>query len=491
MASIEKSVFISYRRKDLYTALAVYQHLTQHNYDVFFDYRSIPSGDFEQIIIGNIKARAHFLVILTPSALDRCDDPEDWLRREIETAITYKRNIIPLFFNGFSFRASSVSEKLFGELKILKKYNGLDIPAGYFDEAMERLRSRFLAVASDAVLHPIPDDVQKIIEEQQDAANKAVLEKEEVDDLFIQAENAESSTKYHQAIIVYYKVRFLAPQYPGVDKKIEELESKLKSITEAQISTRPDRLSLEGIDFYSIPAGSFLMGSADENEYADDDEHPLHEVNIPYNYWIAQFPVTNVQYSYYVTAVNRGHPIRNWRTKKDHPVVRVSNVQARGYCNWLNEVVQSKLPKGYIVRLPTEAEWEKAARGGDGRKWPWGNRFSTGDEIGDLQCNCKENQEKKTLSVDAYYPLGNSPYNIADMVGNVWEWTCSLLKPYPYDPKDGRENPKTPGERVIRGGSYDKTIESVRSACRSRLNPSFKLASVGFRVAVAPPILIR
>ena len=87
MARPEKTVFISYRRKDISWALLVYKYLTAKGYDVFFDYTSIPSGDFEQIIVGNIKARAHFVLILTPTALDRCNEPGDWLRREIETAI--------------------------------------------------------------------------------------------------------------------------------------------------------------------------------------------------------------------------------------------------------------------------------------------------------------------------------------------------------------------------------------------------------------------
>lgn len=96
MARIEKTVFISYRRTDVYTALAVYENLKDEGYDVFFDYRSISSGDFKQIITSNIRARAHFLLILTPTALDRCKEPGDWLRREIEIAIDEQRNIIPL-----------------------------------------------------------------------------------------------------------------------------------------------------------------------------------------------------------------------------------------------------------------------------------------------------------------------------------------------------------------------------------------------------------
>ena len=84
MERVEKTVFLSYRRTNIPWALAIFQNLTQHGYDVFMDYSGIDSGDFEGAILGNIKARAHFLVLLTPSALEHCDDPADWLRREIE-----------------------------------------------------------------------------------------------------------------------------------------------------------------------------------------------------------------------------------------------------------------------------------------------------------------------------------------------------------------------------------------------------------------------
>jgi tetratricopeptide (TPR) repeat protein len=179
MGQIEKTVFISYRRTNLPWALNIYQYLTYRNYDVFFDYESIDSGDFEQVIIGNIKARAHFLVLLTPSALERCVNPGDWLRREIETALDEKRNIVPLFLENFSFGSPSVSKTLTGKLAKLKSYNGLNVPTDFFQEAMERLCKRFLDVPLDAVLHPVPQAVQDIVEEQKIAANKAAQVKQE------------------------------------------------------------------------------------------------------------------------------------------------------------------------------------------------------------------------------------------------------------------------------------------------------------------------
>ena len=96
MGRIEKTVFISYRRADESWGLAIFQNLTQHGYDVFIDYDGIASGNFESAILENIKARAHFLVLLTPTALERCSDPEDWMRREIEAALDSQRNIVPL-----------------------------------------------------------------------------------------------------------------------------------------------------------------------------------------------------------------------------------------------------------------------------------------------------------------------------------------------------------------------------------------------------------
>jgi hypothetical protein len=125
MERIEKTVFISYRRTNRPWALAIYQNLTNHGYDVFCDFSGIASGDFESVILGNIGARAHFLVLLTPSSLEDCDKPGDWLRREIEKAMELKRNIVPLMIDLFDFNSPAVAGRLTGKLAALKGYNGL------------------------------------------------------------------------------------------------------------------------------------------------------------------------------------------------------------------------------------------------------------------------------------------------------------------------------------------------------------------------------
>jgi tetratricopeptide (TPR) repeat protein len=179
MGRIEKTVFISYRRTNAFCALAISQNLTQFGYDVFFDFNGIASGDFEQVIFENIRARAHFLVLLTPSALERCAEPGDLLRREIEMALDTKRNIVPLMLEGFDFATPGIGRQLTGTLAVLKSYNALRIPVEYFDVAMERLRGKWLSVALDGVLHPASNSTRIIVKGQQSAAASAPLVSEQ------------------------------------------------------------------------------------------------------------------------------------------------------------------------------------------------------------------------------------------------------------------------------------------------------------------------
>jgi hypothetical protein len=170
MGRIEKTVFLSYRRTDIGWALAIFQNLTQHGYDVFFDFAGIAAGDFETVILQNIRARAHFLVLLTPSAPQRFSQPGDWLRREIETALDSRRNIVPLELDGFDFGTPTVAVQFTGELAALTHYQALPIPKAFFLEAMDRLRG-YLNVPLDAVLHPASSvAVQAAAKEQQAAA---------------------------------------------------------------------------------------------------------------------------------------------------------------------------------------------------------------------------------------------------------------------------------------------------------------------------------
>ena len=181
MGRIEKTVFISYRRVNSPWALAISQFLTHRGYDVFFDFLSLPAGSFEQAITENIKARAHFLTLLAPSALDRCEDPNDWLRREIEIAIDYKRNIIPIMLEGFDFYSPETVRFLTGKLERLSEYSGITLPAEYFDAGMDRLCLRYLNIALDEVKHPVIKVPSKKVQQLNVEQKKAIANQPLVD----------------------------------------------------------------------------------------------------------------------------------------------------------------------------------------------------------------------------------------------------------------------------------------------------------------------
>jgi formylglycine-generating enzyme required for sulfatase activity len=241
-----------------------------------------------------------------------------------------------------------------------------------------------------------------------------------------------------------------------------------------------------------IPAGEFLMGSdPDKDEDAGEEEQPQHSVYLP-DYHIAKTPVTNAQYVAFVEAI-RQEPPEHWKAgkppagKDGHPVVHVTWHDAMAYCNWLADAT------GEAYRLPSEAEWEKAARGTNGRIYPWG------DEWDPKYCNSKEGGRGDTTPVGQYSPGGDCSYGCVDMAGNVWEWTLSLWGKeretpdftYPYDLQDGRETLKAGGDirRVLRGGAFNFSQWSVRCACRNWYYPADRYPNFGFRVCVAPGFL--
>jgi formylglycine-generating enzyme required for sulfatase activity len=197
---------------------------------------------------------------------------------------------------------------------------------------------------------------------------------------------------------------------------------------------------------------------------------------------MARFPVTNELYNAYIKSKGIKHPVDGWGKKKDHPVVNISWNDAVEYRKWVNNLQKAELPSGLVLRLPTEAEWEKAARGTDGREYPWGDQF---DED---KCNTVEGEKGGTTSIGSYSPRSDSPYGCADLAGNVWEWVSSLHKPYPYNAADGRENLDSSASRVLRGGSFGNDERRARSAYRLGSLTSLLNIDGGFRVVAAPKL---
>jgi formylglycine-generating enzyme required for sulfatase activity len=212
-----------------------------------------------------------------------------------------------------------------------------------------------------------------------------------------------------------------------------------------------------------IPAGEFLMGEGGE----------AHSVYLP-AFYIAKYPLTNHLYQSFIDAAAYHLP-PDWQDGHylellgDHPVVNVSWYDALAYCHWLNTET------GQVYRLPTEAEWEKAARGTDGRPYPWGEEFDK------TRCNTGEGGIGRTTPVDAY-PGGASPYGVMDLIGNIWEWCNSLFIDYPYRAGDGREDKSAEGWRVLRGGSWFDMEWGARAARRLSGPPDSASRNTGFRV---------
>lgn len=203
-----------------------------------------------------------------------------------------------------------------------------------------------------------------------------------------------------------------------------------------------------------VPAGEFLMGMAPTPEWTPSPELLQHRLSLP-AFYIGRFPVTVAEYA---CCVRCGHPEpRNWQTqllKLDHPVEFVPFQDAMAYAAWLAELTDQPW------RLPSEAEWEKAARGTDGRTYPWGNTFAR------WQCNIWESGIFTTTPVGSYWD-GASPYGVHDMAGNVVQWSSSHFQPYPYTDPDEREEPEFPERRVLRGSSYENHIDSANVATRA------------------------
>lgn len=242
------------------------------------------------------------------------------------------------------------------------------------------------------------------------------------------------------------------------------------------------RRAKDGNIMVFIPAGDFLMGSASTDPEADADEQPRHVVYLD-EFWIDEVEVSNYNYNRCLEAGGCSPPQvgSGLFDGDDLPVVGVDWEQSADYCAWAG------------ARLPTEAEWEKAARGVDGRQFPWGNEFD-GALLNYCDANCvadwrdfgADDGYRYTAPVGSY-PAGASPYGVLDMSGNVWEWTADWYAADAYA-RSVYKNPTGPAsglQRVIRGGSWFYAGKSLRVTRRHKDAPLSRYDNIGFRCAVS------
>jgi len=221
--------------------------------------------------------------------------------------------------------------------------------------------------------------------------------------------------------------------------------------------------AIDGMAMMYIPAGKFLMGS-DEGE---GDESPVHEVYLD-AFWMDEHEVTWGQYQKFLEET--GYDDSASGESEDHPVIYVDWDDTQAYCEWAGR------------RLPTEAEWEKAARGGlEGKKYPWGNEdpvCSQGAENGAQFISCDD----RTVPVMSFFPNG---YGLYDMAGNLWEWVSDYYDSgyYENSPVENPQGPASGNIRVLRGGSWNDYASCVVAAIRHRYDPNDSSDSRGFRCA--------
>ena len=283
---------------------------------------------------------------------------------------------------------------------------------------------------------------------------------------------------------------------------------------------RPDQPApssgTDDVEMVLVPIGQFQMGTAESEidalidsckksgtgAYECEDRYEAEAPRYPVTigaFFLDRTEVTNAQFEAFIRATahrtaaesqGRSDVLRHaggtwaWTTQEGvtwrrpsgpgttalptHPVVHVSWFDAAAYCRWAGK------------RLPTEAEWEYAARGSGARRYPWGERWDSG------HARHSENRGEGTTAPVGSYPSGASPFGVLDLAGNVWEWTGSLFRAYPYDPLDGREAAAAVGRRAVRGGGWNGYGVGLRAARRAGNDPSTRSNVIGFRCARTP-----
>lgn len=278
-----------------------------------------------------------------------------------------------------------------------------------------------------------------------------------------------------------------------IPTETEETVEMITATPEAPLGIGSTQISsIDGAVLVFVPSGEFLMvSSAEDNPNLWGSEYPPHDIFLN-DFWIYQTEVTNSMYQLCVEDGSCNPPQNSGSETRasyygnqqfsDYPVIQVTWIQANNYCEWAGG------------RLPSEAEWEKAARGTDGRLFPWGNDDPTGSMLNLCDENCPRIEWRELGIDDGYpdtapvgsFPQGISPYGAYDMAGNVWEWVADwyLVNYYSQSPVDNPQGPTSGTEKVMRGGSWINNFGGAFNVVRYKEETSAALNSLGFRCVV-------
>lgn len=432
-----KTVFISYRRAvSRHLARSIYMDLTHNGYDVFLDVSTIDNGAFDSVILNQIGARTHFVVLLSAGALERCQHADDWLRREIEEALSLKRNITFVIEQGCNFdrEIAYLPKEWQDEFKLINRVRLFD---KFFNDGMGRLCKSYLSTPSFHVnLYPISPN-------EHDEVNQR---KAQLIDLFSQ-------------------------EKIGISQKVSVLD----------ILPQP-------FSWVDIPSGEVTLMDEEFGKF----NYRYTYLNEPTKFYvtkfqIAKYPITNAQFDVFINHLEGyQNPIwwqfsvnaSGWRQKHQNsdklkdsrdiaPRHNVTWYEAVAFCLWLSEMTGEK------IMLPTEQQWQRAAQGDDGRKYPWGN------ELDKNRCNYNHIQNDLT-PVTQYEGKGDSPFGVVDMAGNIWEWCVT-------EAHHGWCNLSGIGSRISRGGTQeDYNLNRCLPNTYRNLEIPASGFHLGFRIACSP-----
>jgi formylglycine-generating enzyme required for sulfatase activity len=501
-----KQVFISYATADAQFAHRLADDLRRLGMKVWIAPESIRPGEgWVSAVERGLEESSHVVVVLTPAALE-----SKWVKKETDVAIAQERKgqiqVIPLdvepckvplllssyqmvsFHRDYDAGLSQLSAILgvhvappelvrrlrsesdeygiqYGSevAQILRRYEGKRIKANREDKPDQYfVHKRMLHLLDVAAARVCGERIGPF--EDLDSNEEFILDIKEI-----------KGSPYSRLKMIEVLDRIEAEEIEKAEERLITISSlKQESITSTGLPFEPEMVR--------IPAGKFLMGTLEEDLWAIARKYsikrkyiareiPRHKVFVQ-EFEICKYPVTNFQYQAFVRDTDR-EPPGHWKGDEypeglhNHPVVSVSWYDAGDYCKWLSK----KIGKSY--RLPTEAEWEKAARGTDRREFPWGNEWDVS------KCNTRDGGPGITTPVDQYLPHGESCYEVADMAGNVWEWCADWLSAYPGNPFPDEGYGET--YKVLRGGAWDHGQVGARCAYRNGFEPKNRVEDVGFR----------
>lgn len=438
-------LFISYSRQDVTYARKLADALLERGFDVWIDNKQIEYGaNWEKEIFRSIDQCAAFIVLMSPASSD-----STWVQRECHHAEKRNKPPFPILLEGEEFPRYGLTQYV--------QVRQNELPPEEFFARLAQLVSRKNQPGSERA--PVIADEPSVPSIEPAPARNLGQ--------FAFIPNRPISDEIRQLL-----ARLDDPALQPFERAKLGQDLDQKGDPRRGIGKRQD--DLPDIEWVKIPAGPF--------HYQSDQRLTLPP------YFISRYPITYAQYRLFLND-DDGYSQSKWwqglaaRQEKpgqqevrhdNHPADNLSWYDAAAFCRWLGTKLH------YTVRLPTDAEWEKAARGTDGRLYPWGPEFKSGFS------NVMEQRENGVLAVYqttavGIFPHGVSPYGLFDMSGNVWEWCASL-----FDAPD-QDDPESPDLRVLRGGSWFNPQSAAETTYRTSGDPDGRSSLVGFRVVRPAP----